>query len=65
MPLLPDQSSATTLAQECGLQRPGPGWWRCFIATAAWGTPMQEDVRYLRAIRDEYLLTNSVGRKFV
>jgi CSLREA domain-containing protein len=37
----------------------------CFIATAAWGTPMQEDVRYLRAFRDEYLLTNSVGRKFV
>jgi hypothetical protein len=26
---------------------------------------MQEDVRYLRAFRDEYLLTNSVGRKFV
>jgi len=38
---------------------------RCFIATAAFGTPMQEDVRYLRAFRDQYLLTNEVGRKFV
>ena len=37
----------------------------CFIATAAWGTPMQEEVRYLRAFRDQYLLTNEPGRKFV
>ncbi len=27
MPRLPDQSSQPTLAQECGLQRPCPGWW--------------------------------------
>lgn len=27
MSLLPDQSSHPTLAQECGLQRLGPGWW--------------------------------------
>ena len=27
MSLLPDQSSHPTLARECGLQRPGPGWW--------------------------------------
>jgi CSLREA domain-containing protein len=38
---------------------------KCFIATAAYGTPMQKEVRYLRAFRDEYLLTNAVGRKFV
>lgn len=37
----------------------------CFIATAAYGTPMAEQVRYLRAFRDEYLLTNRVGRWFV
>jgi CSLREA domain-containing protein len=43
----------------------GGGGSKCFIATAAFGTPMQEDVRYLRAFRDEYLLTNNVGRKFV
>lgn len=27
MPHLPDPSSTPTLAQECGLQRPGQGWW--------------------------------------
>ena len=27
MPLMTDPSSHPTLAQECGLQRPGPGWW--------------------------------------
>ena len=37
----------------------------CFIATAAYGTPMSQEVRYLRAFRDEYLLTNSAGKKFV
>jgi len=37
----------------------------CFIATAAYGTPMSKEVRYLRAFRDEYLLTNSAGKKFV
>lgn len=37
----------------------------CFIATAAYGTPMAEDIDYLRGFRDEYLLSVSVGRKFV
>ena len=37
----------------------------CFIATAAYGTPMAEDIDYLRALRDEYLLKNPLGRKFV
>jgi hypothetical protein len=37
----------------------------CFIATAAYGTPMAQDVRYLRALRDNYLLTNDAGRWFV
>jgi len=37
----------------------------CFIATAAYGTPMANEVRYLRVLRDEYLLTNPVGQKFV
>ena len=37
----------------------------CFIATAAYGTPMGEEVQILREFRDEYLLTNSVGRAFV
>ena len=27
MSILPDQSYQQTLARECGLQRPAPGWW--------------------------------------
>ena len=38
---------------------------RCFIATAAYGTPEVADVRWLRRFRDRYLLTNAVGRSFV
>ena len=41
------------------------GGGRCFVATAAYGTPMAEEVRYLRAFRDQYLLTNKPGRWFV
>jgi hypothetical protein len=37
----------------------------CFIATAAYGTPMAEEIQILRAFRDEYLLTNVMGRALV
>ena len=43
----------------------GGGGGPCFIATAAYGTPMAEELRYLRAFRDQYLLTNKPGRWFV
>jgi hypothetical protein len=43
----------------------GEGGGRCFIAAAAYGSPMARDVRYLRAFRDQYLLTNKFGRWFV
>ncbi|MCG8335023.1 MAG: S8 family peptidase [Proteobacteria bacterium] len=43
----------------------GGGGGGCFIATAAYGTAMEPDVRYLRAFRDEYLLTNKPGQIFV
>lgn len=42
-----------------------PGGGGCFIATAAYGTPMAEEVRHLRAFRDEVLQTNDAGRWFV
>jgi hypothetical protein len=38
---------------------------RCFIATAAYGTPMAEEIQILREFRDEYLLTNPVGQALV
>jgi hypothetical protein len=37
----------------------------CFIAAAAYGTPLAEDVQVLREFRDVYMLTNPVGRAFV
>ncbi len=37
----------------------------CFIATAAFGTPLAPQVNTLRAFRDRVLLTNTPGRLFV
>ena len=48
-----------------GSQGGGGGGGGCFIATAAFGTAMAQEVRYLRAFRDRHLLTNSAGRAFV
>jgi alpha-tubulin suppressor-like RCC1 family protein len=41
---------------------PGSG---CFIATAAYGTRMAEEIQILREFRDGYLLTNPVGKALV
>ncbi len=41
----------------------GKKW--CFIATASYGAEMSKEVRTLRSFRNEYLLTNPIGEKFV
>lgn len=40
-------------------------WYECAIATAAYGTPMAEEVKTLSQFKDEYLLTNRVGQALV
>jgi outer membrane protein assembly factor BamB len=42
-----------------------PSGGMCFIATAAYGTPMAEEIEILREFRDGYLLTNPLGQAFV
>jgi len=45
--------------------RSGSGGASCFIATAAFGSPVEPHVKVLREFRDHTLLTNRVGRAFV
>jgi hypothetical protein len=37
----------------------------CFIATAAYGTPLHNDIDVLRKVRDDYLMKTDIGRKLV
>jgi len=37
----------------------------CFIATAAYGSPIEPHVKILRAFRDRILLVNAIGKGFV
>ena len=43
----------------------GGGGGGCFIAAAAYGTPMADDIGVLRAVRDDYLLSTPLGMLFV
>lgn len=41
------------------------GYEMCFIASAAYETPMAKEIQILRRFRDEYLLTNPAGQGLV
>jgi len=43
----------------------GGGGGPCFIATAAYGTPLASEINTLRDVRDNYLLSNTIGTAFV
>jgi endonuclease YncB( thermonuclease family) len=53
---------------DCCIDDDGGHYWAaasCFIATAAYGSPIDPHVKILRKFRDEYLVTNKLGRGFV
>jgi hypothetical protein len=58
-------SSTSTTTLPASHSGGGGGGGGCFIATAAFGSPMAGQVEILRNFRDRYLLTNAPGQKFV
>jgi hypothetical protein len=57
-----DAGSTVAVAQATTTQQKFVVLHGCFIATAAYGTPMAKELDALRAVRDRGLLTNPLGR---
>ena len=57
-----NEANATTSSSSGG---GGGGGGICFIATAAYGTPMASEVKVLCDFRDQYLLTNRAGQALI
>ena len=55
------RGSSSRLSPDAG----GGSSGNCLIATAAYGTPLADDINVLRAIRDRYMLNNAAGAAFV
>jgi hypothetical protein len=58
-------STAITVDSPYSIRAEFGGAGGCFIATAAYGTPMAEEIQILREFRDEYLVPNPVGKALV
>ena len=52
-------------ARPSGTAGGGGGGGGCFVATAAYGSPMAKEVGILRQLRDQYLLPNKIGKSLV
>ena len=62
------QSGNESLAMMCQARvasSTSSGGGHCFIATAAFGTPLEPEVQTLRKFRDDDLMANTAGRLFV
>lgn len=63
----PVQVSETKPVKSVALPQnePPKPWYKCYIATAAYGSYLDPHVDVLRHFRDRYLLTNAIGTLFV